>query len=252
MKLKDKVAIVTGASSGMGRAIAHRFVREGAAVVLCGRDRRKGESALEEITADGGEARLVCGNVAEPEVNRELVRTAAGDFGGIDVLVPNAGLLGLGSVTGVDWDTWHETINVNLNGVFYLLRYGIPELQKRANGSIVVTGSIAAYKGFPNHAAYCASKGALVPFIKQVAVDYGPEIRANIICPGPVDTPLIWDSAAAFPDPEKAVSDVAEKTLLKRLGTPKDIADLALFLAAGESSWITGAAFTIDGGVTCL
>jgi NAD(P)-dependent dehydrogenase (short-subunit alcohol dehydrogenase family) len=236
----------------MGRAIAHRFVREGAAVVLCGRDRRKGEAALEEITADGGEARLVCGNVAEPEVNRELVRTAAGEFGGIDVLVPNAGLLGLGSVTGVDWDTWHETINVNLNGVFYLLRYGIPELQKRPSGAIVVTGSIAAYKGFPNHAAYCASKGALVPFIKQVAVDYGPEIRANIICPGPVDTPLIWDSAAAFPDPEKAVSDVAEKTLLKRLGTPKDIADLALFLAAGESSWITGAAFTIDGGVTCL
>ena len=252
MKLKGKVAIVTGATSGMGRAIAERFSGEGAAVVLCGRDRQRGEEALEEVAAAGGEARMVCGDVADPEVNRELVRTAAAEFGGIDILVPNAGLLGLGSVTGVDFDTWHETVNVNLNGVFYLLRYGIPELQKRARGAIVVTGSIAAYKGFPNHAAYCASKGALVPLVRQVAVDYGPDIRANIVCPGPVDTPLIWDSAAAFPDPEKAVSDVARKTLMKRLGTPQDIADLALFLVSDESGWITGSAFTIDGGVTCL
>jgi len=122
---------------------------------------------------------------------------------------------------------------------------------KRGGGSIVVNGSIAAYKGFPNHAAYCASKGALVPFVKQIARDYGPSIRANLMCPGPVDTPLIWDSARAFPDPAEAVRLAAEGTVQKRLGLPKDVANLALFLATGDSAWMTGAALTIDGGALC-
>jgi NAD(P)-dependent dehydrogenase (short-subunit alcohol dehydrogenase family) len=114
---------------------------------------------------------------------------------------------------------------------------------------VVVVGSIAAFKGFPNHAAYCASKGALVGLVRQVAIDYGPDIRINLICPGPVDTPLIWDSAVAFPDPAKAISDVAQRTLLKRLGQPGDIARAALYLASSDSSFVTGTTLTIDGGI---
>jgi NAD(P)-dependent dehydrogenase (short-subunit alcohol dehydrogenase family) len=103
-------------------------------------------------------------------------------------------------------------------------------------------------KAFPNHPAYCASKGALLPLVKQLALDYGPKIRANVMCPGPVDTPLLWDSAKAFPDPAVAVQAAGARTALKRLGLPSDIANLALFLASDDSSWITGSAFTIDGG----
>ena len=138
---------------------------------------------------------------------------------------------------------------VNLDAVFYLLRAGLPAMQARGGGSVVIGGSIAALKGFPNHAAYCASKGALLALVRQVAIDYGPGIRINVLSPGPVDTPLIWDSASAFPDPARAVSDVAQKTLMKRLGSPDDIARAALFLASDDSGWTTGTSLTIDGGI---
>jgi NAD(P)-dependent dehydrogenase (short-subunit alcohol dehydrogenase family) len=248
-RFEGKVAIVTGATSGMGRAIAERLAGEGAAVVLSGRDRARGEEAESAIEASGGRARFVAGDVGRLETNAALVDAAVAEFGGLDVLVPNAGILGIGSVTEIPLELWHEAINTNLNGVFYLLRLGIPKLQERGGGAVVITSSIAAFKGFPNHPAYCASKGGLVPLTRQLAIDYAPEIRVNAVCPGPVDTPLLWDSAKAFPDPTRAVSDVAEKTLLKRLGTPADVADAVLFLASDESRWITGASLTIDGGI---
>jgi NAD(P)-dependent dehydrogenase (short-subunit alcohol dehydrogenase family) len=122
-------------------------------------------------------------------------------------------------------------------------------MQRAGGGSIVAVGSIAAFKAFPNHAAYCASKGALVALVRQAALDYGPSVRVNLVCPGPVDTPLIWDSAAAFPDPARAVAAVAERTVLKRLGRPEDVARAALFLASSDSAWITGTTLTIDGGI---
>ncbi len=248
-KLDDKVAIVTGATSGMGRGIAELFAAEGAAVVVSGRSQQRGDEVVEGIAAAGGRACFVAGDVGLPETNEALVAKAAGEYGGLDVLVANAGILGIGGLTEVSLEVWHETINTNLNAVFYLLRVGIPALQKRGGGTIVVNGSIAAYKGFPNHPAYCASKGALAPLVKQVALDYAPDIRINMLAPGPVNTPLLWNSAKAFPDPGRAVSDVAEKTPLKRLGRPADIAAAALFLACDDSGWITGAAITLDGGI---
>ena len=248
-KLSGKVAIVTGATSGMGRAIAEELAREGAAVVVGGRNSQRGREVVDSIRTHSGQAEFVEGDVGLYETNQRLVAGTLDAFGSLTILVANAGTLGLGSVTEVLLESWHETINTNLNAVFYLLRCGIPELQKGGGGSIVINGSIAAYKGFPNHAAYCASKGALVPFVKQVAADYGPQIRTNLICPGPVDTPLLWSSAAAFPDPEGVVQEVAEITPLKRLGTPADIARVALFLASEDSSWMTGSAVTVDGGI---
>jgi NAD(P)-dependent dehydrogenase (short-subunit alcohol dehydrogenase family) len=250
-KLAGKVAIVTGGTSGMGQAIATRFAAEGASVVFGGRNRERGRLVTEAIRARDGKGLFVEGDVGCLDTNQKLVERAISSFGRLDILAANAGILGLGSITGVALETWHETIATNLNGVFYLLRAGIPEIQKAGGGTIVVTGSIAAYKGFPNHAAYCASKGALIPLVKQVAAEYSPEIRANIICPGPVDTPLIWDSAQAFPKPEEAVNAVADRTLMKRLGRPEDVANTALFLASEDSSWLTGAAVTLDGGVMC-
>jgi NAD(P)-dependent dehydrogenase (short-subunit alcohol dehydrogenase family) len=245
------VAIVTGATSGMGWGIAERFAKEGASIVAAGRNAERGRSLVEKVRADGGRIEFVAGDVGTLEGNQALVRAAVERFGGVDTIVMSAGELGIGSVTEVPLEIWHATIAANLHSVFYLCRLAIPEMKKRGAGTIVVNGSIAAYKGFPNHAAYCASKGALVPFVKQMARDYGPTIRVNLMCPGPVDTPLIWDSAKAFPDPGKAVQAAADGTVQKRLGLPKDIANLALFLATDDSSWMTGAAITIDGGALC-
>lgn len=248
-RLEGQVAIVTGATSGMGRATARLFAAEGAAVVVGGRHRERGESVVREIRAAGGRAAFAPGDVARPETNDLLVEEALRGFGRLDVAVACAGTLGLGSLTGVAVTTWRETMAVNLDAVFHLMRAAIPPMQRAGGGSIVAVGSIAAFKAFPNHAAYCASKGALVALVRQVALDYGPAVRVNLVCPGPVDTPLIWDSAAAFPDPARAVAAVAERTVLKRLGRPEDVARAALFLVSSESAWITGTTLTIDGGI---
>jgi NAD(P)-dependent dehydrogenase (short-subunit alcohol dehydrogenase family) len=248
-RLAGKTAIVTGATSGMGRAIACLFAREGASIVCGGRDPERGAGVVAEIRSASGRAQFVSGDVAEPENAERLVDEARRSFGGVDLAVACAGALGLGAMSELPIEVWKRTLSVNLDAVFYLLRRALPAMRERGSGSVVLVASIAAFKGFPNHAAYCASKGALVSLVRQVAIDYGPAVRINALCPGPVDTPLIWDSAAAFPEPEKAVAAVAERTLMKRLGQPEDVARAALFLASDDSAWMTGAALTLDGGI---
>lgn len=249
MKLKDKVFIITGATSGMGKAIAFEFAKEGASLILSGQDQKRGDEVVEEIRSKCGMAIFLRGDVGEESTNQKLVELAVDEVGKLDGVVTNAGILGLGKITKLDTETWHKTLRTNLDSVYFLLKYAIPEMQKTGKGVAVINTSIAAYKSFPNHPAYCASKAGLLALAKQAAVDYGPQIRINSICPGPVDTNLLHDSAIAFPHPENAVSDAEKATLLKRLGQPADIAKLALFLARDESSWITGSAFTIDGGI---
>lgn len=249
MKLKDKVFIITGATSGMGKGIALKFAKEGAALIVNGRDQERGEAVIDEIKSNGGKAVFLAGDVGEESTNQELVQKAVERFGKLDGVVTNAGVLGLGKITELNTEEWHRTFQTNLDSVYYLLKYAIPEMQKTGNGVAIINSSIAAYKSFPNHAAYCASKAGVLALTKQAAVDYGPEIRINAICPGPVDTPLLHNSAIAFSNPETAVAEAEKATLMKRLGQPQDIAQLALFLACDDSSWITGSAFNIDGGI---
>jgi len=249
-KLAGKTAIITGATRGIGRAVAELFAREDANVLANGRSNR-GAEVVETINQNGGKATFVQGDVSTKQTNEKLVKTAIDTYGGLDIVVPNAGMLGLGSVTDVDAGTWHQTIDTNLNGVFYLLRSAIPKLQKNENGgAIVVTGSIAAHKGFPNHAAYCASKGAVEALVRQVAVDYGPRIRINLIQPGPVNTELYNDSAVVFPNPDTVLDEVPDSLPMKRIGSPEEIAQTVLFLASDRSAWITGSIITIDGGAS--
>lgn len=249
MKLKDKTFIITGATRGMGKGIALKFAEEGASLIVNGRDQKRGEAVVNEVKSNGGEVEFLPGDVGDEAVNRKLVEKAIQTFGKLDGIVTNAGILGLGKITELDTELWHRTFQTNLDSVYYLLKYAIPEMQKIGHGVCVINSSIAAYKSFPNHAAYCASKAGLLALAKQVAMDYGPEIRVNAICPGPVDTTLLHDSAIAFPEPKTAVSEAEKATLMKRLGKPQDIAQLVLFLASDDSSWITGSAFTIDGGI---
>ncbi len=217
--------------------------------MISGRDEGRGREVADGIVARGGAAAFVPGDIAQVETNQRLVDTALQQFGHVDILAPNAGILGIGGVLEPPLEVWKQTIDVNLNAVYYLIKLAAPVMIAGGGGSIVVNGSIAAYKGFHNHPAYCASKGALISLVRQLALDLAPTIRVNILCPGQVDTPLLWDSAKAFADPARAVQAVADKMPLGRLGTPEDIARAALFLASDDASWITGAALTIDGGI---
>lgn len=251
MKLHNRTFIITGATSGMGKAIAIEFAKEGANLILSGRDQGRGEALVAELQENGHIPKFLPGNVGEIDYNKKLVDLAVTTFGHLDGVVTNAGMLGLASVTSLDPETWDRTFRTNVDSVFFLLKYALPEMLKRPSASVVVNASIAAFKSFPNHPAYCASKAALVALSKQMSVDYGPTIRINAICPGPVDTPFIHASAIAFPDPVKAVENAGKATLLKRLGEPSDIAKLVLFLVSDDAAWITGSAYTIDGGSPC-
>ncbi|MEX0994270.1 MAG: SDR family oxidoreductase [Balneolaceae bacterium] len=248
-KLEDKVALITGATQGMGRAMAELFAAEGARIIVNGRDKTRGREVVETITGNGGEAYFISADVRKFNENQRLINETMDRLGQLDIMVLNAGSLGLGSITDISMETWHDTLNTNLNAVFYLLRTGLPKMAENG-GSIVVTGSIAARKGFPKHAAYCASKGAVESLVKQVAVDYAPGIRINLLRPGPVETRLYKDSARAFPNPDTVLDEVPDSLPMKRIGSPDDIAKLALFLVSEDSSWMTGSVLTIDGGAS--
>jgi NAD(P)-dependent dehydrogenase (short-subunit alcohol dehydrogenase family) len=245
LKLKDKVCIITGATGGMGMAIAETFDLEGAKLVLSGRNIERGNTLSKKLK----HAIFVPGDVSQPSHNEELVEVAIANFGKLDLLSINAGILGLGNVVELPISSWHTTLDTNLSSIFYLSKFAIPYLQKESNAIILINASIAAYKSFPNHPAYCASKAASLALMRQMAVEYAPKIRVNAICPGPVDTPLLWDSAKAFEKPELALENARKATLMQRLGTPSDVAKLALFLVSEDASWITGTAMNIDGGI---
>lgn len=228
----------------MGKAIAISFYGHGAKLILSGRNRERGDALEKELPGTV----FIPGDVEDADYNEKLVTEAIDIHGRLDILSLNAGILGLGNVIDLPIEEWQKTLGVNLSSIFYISKYAIPHLLKGDSGNILINASIAAFKSFPNHPAYCASKGATLALMRQMAVEYAPKIRVNAICPGPVDTPLIWDSAQAFPSPKEAVENAGKATLLNRLGTPQDIAKLALFLVSEDASWITGTAMTIDGG----
>ncbi len=247
--LSGKTTIVTGGTSGMGEAVAMKFSSEGSNIIISGRDSGRGEA----IAGKKGNSSIhfVCGDAGDPETNKCLVESAIDRFGRVDCLVLCAGKLGIGKITEITVEEWQETVNLNLNAVFYLLKYAIPVMQKNGSGTIVIIGSVAAFHAFPAHPAYCASKGALVSLVRQVALDYGPQIRINLLCPAQVDTPLLHESVRAFENPQSIISETENRLPLKRLGKPDDIAEAAFFLASERSSWITGSVLTIDGGFLC-
>ena len=250
--LDQRVFIITGATSGMGQAMAERFAAEGAQLIINGRDEERGNRVATHILAYNDNVVFLPGDVSLPDTNRMLVEAAVKTYGRLDGIVTNAGHLGLGSVDMLSEKEWHTTFGTNVHSVFYLCRYAIPEMKKQDKGTILINASIAGFKTFPNHPAYGASKAAAIALARQLALDHGPSIRVNAICPGPVDTPLIWNSAQAFSNPDEAVAQAAEATVLKRLGQPGDIAELALFLVSDAAAWMSGSVLTIDGGRTLV
>jgi len=246
---------VTGANSGIGRATAHLFAREGAKVVCVDlRDDR--EPRVDRlIQSDGGEAVFVQGDVGKRESGEAMVQAAIDSFGKLDILFNNAGVgvhKPLHEFTDEEWDF---VLNVNLRGVFNGARAALPRFLEQGHGNIVSTASTHGILGTRNYPAYCATKAAIINLTRQMAMDYGPAVRVNCVCPGPIDTPRYrgYPAVARFPE---GMTDEERHGMgdsvpgLHRMGQPEEVAYCVLFLASDESSYVTGHALVVDGGQT--
>ena len=249
-RLQDKVAIITGAASGQGRAAALLFAREGAQVVVSDVNEAGGRAVVDLVTAGGGRAFLQPADVSRGDEVEALVAAATGRYGRLDVLYNNAAIWSGGGldnyVTELDEGSWDRILGVNLKGIFLCCKHGIPALVAGGGGSVINTASVAGIAGSRNRShAYSASKGGVVALTRAMAMAYAREgVRVNVICPGGVDTPMI----ASMMDTAERAGRFAAAHPLGRLGTPEDIAYCALYLASDESSWVTGAVFPVDGG----
>lgn len=251
MKLRDKVAVITGAGTGIGRAIAELFAREGAAVVLAGRRREPLEEVARGITAAGGRALAQTADVTRQGEVEALVRAAVETFGGLHIVVNNAACWMGGTIEETSDEDWQRMLDTNLTGVFRLTKAALPAL-RRSRGTVVNIGSILGLVGMKRRLAYATSKGGLVQFTRALAIDYAAEgIRANCICPSLVETPMGSESLARggpVADAQKELARRISQIPLGRAGRPEDVAQMALFLASDDSSWVTGAALPLDGG----
>ena len=250
MRLSGKVAIVTGGGRGIGQAIATRFAEEGAKVLVVDWNRESGAATAAAIQAAGGEARFWCADVSRAANVEAMVRAAVAEWGRLDILVNNAAIQVVARLVETTEAEWDRLQSVNLKGVFLGCKYAIPEMLRAGGGSIVNIASVLGLVGDPELAAYCAAKGGVITLTKAAALTYGPQgIRVNAICPGDVDTPMAQEYLDAAPDPAALRQEVASKYALRRISSPREIAEAAVFLASEASSFITGAALVVDGGL---
>jgi 3-oxoacyl-[acyl-carrier protein] reductase len=245
-RLAGKVAIVTGAASGVGAAATRLFLDEGALVVAG--DYRG--PALREAHGDHGtDVRLVEADVRDQAGCDRLIAAAADAFGGVDVLFNNAGATIRGTLEDTDDDLWRAAIDVNLRAVVRLCRGVVPHMRVRGSGSIVNNASITALRGVPGALAYAAAKGGVTAVTRALAIELAPEqVRVNAICPSVIDSPMTWDYVDMLPDPDAERRKLEAKHPLGRFANPLDVAHAALFLASDESSYITGVSLPVDGG----
>ena len=247
MRLEGKVVLITGGARGQGAAEARLFAHEGAKVVIADVLDADGLAVAAEIAELGGEARYRHLDVTDEDQWRQAVQETVDAYGKLDVLVNNAAIWRRGFVAEESSEQWDDILDINAKGVFLGTKAAIPEMRKAGGGSIVNISSTAGLAGSRTSSAYSASKGAVRLFTKSTAVQYGAEgIRANSIHPGPIDTAM---GDQVWPDADSR-EEVIERTVLKRIGRPEDIANGALFLASDESSFMTGSELVIDGGLT--
>ncbi|MBN1271001.1 MAG: SDR family oxidoreductase [Candidatus Aminicenantes bacterium] len=251
ISLKGQVAVITGAASGIGRATAVRLAEAEAAVALLDVDETSGEAVKKEINFSGGKANFYRCDVTSNEECRSAVEKIISDFGRIDILFNNAGVIRRKSLVELNEEEWDLVLNVNLKAIYLLSRYVIPHMAKNGGGSIINTGSGWGLRGGARAAAYCASMGGTVNLTRAMAIDHGRDnIRVNCVCPGDTDTPLLHSEAAQLGEEKEKFLKEAAARPLERIGQPLDIANTVLYLAGGLSSWVTGSVLAVDGGGT--
>lgn len=247
--LSDKVAIITGASSGIGYATARLFAREGAKVVVAARRQAKLDALVEEITEAGGHAVALAGDVKDEAFAKALVELAVGRFSGLDVAFNNAGTIGaMGATPDVSLSEWENTMRTNLTSAFLGAKYQLPAMLDRGGGSLIFTSTFVGYTvGFPGTAAYAASKAGLIGLTQTLASEFGAKgVRVNALLPGGTDTPM----GRTFANTPEALAFVEGLHALKRMASADEIAKSALYLASDASSFTTGSALLADGGVS--
>ncbi len=249
-RLDGKVAVITGAASGIGRASALRFATEGAAVVVADLNPKGGEETVAECKRAGGRAAFQRVDVTSEVDVKAAVDRAVAEFGKLDVIFNNAGLAGaVGKIEETTADNWDRTFAILLRAVFFGMKYAVPEMRNAGGGSIISTASIAGLRGGAGPHAYSAAKAAVINLTRSVALEVGKDrIRVNCICPGGINTPLIFNNVPGGFE----VADQFLKTIqpIPRSGGPADIAAMAAFLASDDAEWITGTAMVVDGGLT--
>jgi NAD(P)-dependent dehydrogenase (short-subunit alcohol dehydrogenase family) len=249
-RVDGKVAIVTGAASGIGRATALALAREGARVALADIDDATGSDASEEIQEGGGVALFQRTDVGSTDDVRELVQATVGRFGRLHILVNNAGVAIGGSVTAISEEDWNRVLNVNLTSMWRGMHFAIPEMLKTGGGSIVNTSSVQGSVGFDGWAGYAASKGGIDALTRQVAVEYAPKnIRVNAVIPGTIMTPMNERIVRESPDGAEIEAGWLAMHPVNRLGTPEEVANAIVWLASDESSFVTGECLRVDGGM---
>lgn len=250
MKLKDKVAIVTGSSKGIGEGIARVFVQEGAKVVVTCRTEVAGKKITGELLDAGGTAIFVKTDVTRSQDIQTMINKVIQTFGKLDVLVNNAGYHLSKNAEETSEEEWEFIINTNLRSTFLCSKYSIPHLRK-TKGTIINISSMVGLVGQPNAAAYSATKGGQIAMTKNMAIDFAPDgIRVNVICPGWIQTPLVEDWFNQQKDPEAARKYIFGQHPLGRIGTIEECGQAAAFLASDEASFMTGSIITLDGGIT--
>ena len=251
MRLQDKVSLITGAASGMGRATAILFAREGSKVVVVDVDEAGSRKTVDLIHELGADALLVKADVSREAEARNMVEQTVAHYGRLDVLFNNAGVeqgVELIEMTEQEWD---RVVDIDLKGVFLGSKYGIRAMLKTGGGVIINTASISGIMAQNSLPAYNAAKAGVINLTRNIALEYGPRnIRANAICPGAIDTPMLRRAISGKPENEPVIKYFHHIAPLHRLGQPEDIAKAALFLASDDSSFITGHALVVDGGLT--
>ncbi|WP_210023346.1 MULTISPECIES: SDR family NAD(P)-dependent oxidoreductase [unclassified Paenibacillus] len=250
MRLQNKITLITGSGSGIGKNSALLFAREGATVIVNDLLEDKGQATVEEIQAAGGQAVFVQADVTNPDSVKAMVDTVIKHYGRIDVLFNNAGVSGVGAIHEVEPEAWDRVMNINTRGVFLPSKYVLPHMMERKEGSIINMSSCVAEIGLARRASYSASKGAVLALTKSMQVDYAPyNIRVNALLPGTIFTPFVEDYLKkSYDNPEEAIESIKKRQLSGELGRPDDVANAAVFLASDESRFMMGSPLYIDGG----
>jgi NAD(P)-dependent dehydrogenase (short-subunit alcohol dehydrogenase family) len=252
-RFEERAVIVTGGSNGIGKAASIAFAQEGGAVAIADVDEKAGQETVQQIRENGGEAILISCDVSKSVDVQRLVKHTVKEFGGVDVLYNNAGVVRYGTVVDLSEADWDYQLNINLKASFLTCKYVIPEMIKRGGGAIVNTASAQAFASQKTVAAYAASKGGIVSFTTTIALDHAQDnIRCNCIAPGSIQTPMLDEAAELFgpkDNPTQAITDWGKMHPIGRVGRSEEVSKLVLFLACDDSSFCTGGCYRIEGGL---